>query len=271
MISISNIAWDVDKDDDVAKILNDYSIHYIDIAPPKYFEQPSYTDKKQILDVKHYWNNKGLEPIGMQSLLFGTTGLNVFGSSCTQELLLQHLGHICRIGSTLGASKLVFGSPKNRDRSHLDDSQTIKIAVDFFRRLGAIAKSYGVFICLEPTPECYHANFMTNSIDTANIVREVSHDNIRMQLDIGSMNINNESPVEIIKLVAPIVNHIHISEPKLAPLNKDNHYHKKAAEAIQTYLPDMPLTIEMLTTNSYSSIKQIRRSIEMVQKIYRVL
>ncbi|OEF10158.1 sugar phosphate isomerase/epimerase family protein [Aliivibrio logei] len=269
MISISNIAWDVAQDDDVAKVLNDYAVPYIDIAPPKYFDIPSQTEEKQILEIKHYWNSRGIEPIGMQALLFGTTGLNVFGSGKTQDLLLQHLTHICRIGSTLGAKKLVFGSPKNRDRSHLDDTQTLKISVDFFRRLGAIAESYGVVICLEPNPECYQANFMTNSVDTANIVRDVNHANIRMQLDIGAMNINNEDPSKIIKSVAPIIYHIHISEPQLAPLNKDNHYHKKAAEAIQAYLPEIPMTIEMLTSNSNSSIQQIRNAIELIQQVYR--
>jgi D-psicose/D-tagatose/L-ribulose 3-epimerase len=271
MISISNIAWDVEHDDDVAKVLNDYGVSYIDIAPPKYFGLPSNTEQKQILDVKNYWNSRGVEPLGMQSLLFGTKGLNVFGSSTSQDLLLQHLAHICRIGSALGAKKLVFGSPKNRDRSYLDDNQALTIAVDFFRRLGIVAKRYDVVICLEPNPECYGCNFMTNSIDTANIVREVNHDHIRMQLDIGAMNINNEDPAIIIKLVAPMIHHIHISEPQLAPLDKDNQYHKKASVAIQSYLPEMPMTIEMLTTNSYACLRQIRHSIEMVQKIYRGL
>ncbi|HEH9433216.1 TPA: sugar phosphate isomerase/epimerase [Aeromonas sobria] len=269
MISISNIAWDVAKDDEVAKVLNDYGVSYIDIAPPKYFDIPSKTEEIKILEVKHYWNSNGVKPIGMQALLFGTTGLNVFGASETQDLLLQHLTHICRIGSTLGAKKLVFGSPKNRDRSHLDDHQTLEISIDFFRRLGAIAESYGVVICLEPNPECYQSNFMTNSIDTANIVQEVNHPHIRMQLDIGAMNINNEDPAKIIKSVAPIIHHIHISEPQLAPLNKDNPYHIKAAEAIQTYLPEMPMTIEMLTSNSYSSIVQIQNAIKLIQKVYK--
>ena len=183
------------------------------------------------------------------------------------NLLLKHLTHICRIGSTLGAKKLVFGSPKNRDRSHLDDNQTLKMSVDFFRRLGAIAESYGVIICLEPNPECYQANFMTNSIDTAVIVREINHAHIRMQLDIGAMDINNEDPAKIIKLVAPIIHHIHISEPQLAPLNKANVYHHKAADAIQTYLPNMPLTIEMLTTNSFSSIVNISPSFTIIRAI----
>ena len=269
MISISNIAWDIAQDDEVARVLNDYDVHFIDIAPPKYFDIPCQAEEKEILEVKHYWNNKSVKPIGMQALLFGTAGLNVFGTSQIQNLLLQHLTHICRIGSTLGANKLVFGSPRNRDRSHLDDNQTIKMSVDFFRRLGVIAESYGVVICLEPNPECYQANFMTTSMDTAVIVREINHPHIKMQLDIGAMDINNEDPTKIIKSVAPIIHHIHISEPQLAPLNKGNPYHKKAAEAIQTYLPEMPVTIEMLTSNRYSSIKQIQNAIELVQQVYR--
>lgn len=271
MISISNIAWDVTKDEDIAKVLNEYAVPYIDIAPSKYFDLLSQTKEENILEVKSYWNSKGVEPIGMQALLFGTKGLNVFGTSKTQNLLLQHLAHICKIGRTLGAKKLVFGSPKNRDRSHLNDNQTLEIAVDFFRRLGTIAESYGVVICLEPNPECYQANFMTNSIDTANIVREIAHPNIRMQLDVGAMNINNEDPTSVIKTVAPLINHIHISEPQLAPLNKNNPYHKKAAEAIQTYLPAMPITIEMLTSNPSSSVQQVRNAIELIQQLYRPL
>jgi len=47
MISISNIAWDVAQDDDVAKVLNDYAVPHIDIAPPKYFDIPSQAEEKK--------------------------------------------------------------------------------------------------------------------------------------------------------------------------------------------------------------------------------
>ena len=269
MISISNIAWDVSVDNEVAKILKESGVSYIDIAPPKYFKDPSNVQTAEILDVKNYWNRQSITPIGMQALLFGTQGLNVFGDEQTQTSLLKHLANICKIGHTLGATKLVFGSPKNRDRSHLDDNETLKVATDFFRRLGDIAKLEGVVICLEPNPECYQSNFMTNSIDTATVVNAINHKNIRMQLDIGAMNINNESPAEIIKLVAPIIHHIHISEPQLAPINENTDYHYQAAQAIKTYLPNMPMTIEMLTTDPSTALDEIKNAIEIVNRIYK--
>ncbi len=71
----------------------------------------------------------------MQSLLFATTGLNVFGSPESQDAMLQHLSAVCRIGAGLGANRIVFGSPKNRDRSGLTDQQTMDVAVGFLEGL----------------------------------------------------------------------------------------------------------------------------------------
>ena len=68
----------------------------------------------------------------MQSLLFGTSGLNLFGTSEVQQAMLRHLTAICRIGAGLGATRLVFGSPKNRDRTGLTDKAALEIAVPFF-------------------------------------------------------------------------------------------------------------------------------------------
>ena len=86
---------------------------------------------------------------------------------------------------------------------------------------------------------------------------EVNHPHIQMQLDVGAMNINNEVPMEVIKIVAPIIQHIHISEPQLAPLNDTNLYHTEVSEAIKAYLPDMPLTIEILTSTFSNSIDHL--------------
>lgn len=268
IISISNIAWDVSMDNDVAQVLNHYAVPCVDIAPSKYFYTLRDIEEEQVLNVKEYWNQRGIKPIGMQSLLFGMTDLNIFGDHAKRILILQHLSSVCKIGSILGATKLVFGSPKNRDRSHLNDDDTLNVAINFFRELGDIAKHHGVVVCLEPNPKCYQANFMINSIDTAYIVQSVNHAHIRMQLDIGAMYINNESPIEIIRNFASIIHHIHISEPYLTPLNKENMLHLQAAEAIHTYLPHLPMTIEMLTSDTSMSVTQICNSIELVQKIY---
>ena len=96
-IAASNIAWDVSEDTQVAELLKKYHVDAIDIAPGKYFPNPIAAEEKEIYQVKEYWENHGIELTGMQSLLFGTTGLNVFGSVDSQQAMLEHLAGVCRI------------------------------------------------------------------------------------------------------------------------------------------------------------------------------
>ncbi len=122
-LSVSNIAWDIDEDEQVSLLLARAGIDAIDIAPGKYFPDPAKAGDADIAGVRRWWSDKGIEITGMQALLFGTTGLNVFGSRDVQRNLLDHLAAVSHIGAGLGATRLVFGSPKNRDRSGLDDQR----------------------------------------------------------------------------------------------------------------------------------------------------
>lgn len=108
--------------------------------------------------------------------------------------MLDHLQEACRIGVGLNARLLVFGSPRNRDRSGLPDEQTLDIAMAFFQRLAGIAGQHGVTISLEPNPQCYGSNFMTYSYETATVVNLVGHPAQKMQFDTGSLSINGENP-----------------------------------------------------------------------------
>jgi len=211
MIAISNIAWDVCEYEEVAALLHRYSVDAIDIVPGKYFPKPDKADESEIARVRDWWAVKGIEITGMQALLFGTSGLNLFAAPEVQTAMLRHLNAVCRIASGMGAKRLVFGSPKNRDRSEFGEAEATEIANDFFHRLGDVAGSHGVVICLEPNPPCYGANFMTDSAETARVVTEVAHPAIRMQLDTGAITINGEDPENVIGRYASLIGHIHAS------------------------------------------------------------
>ncbi|WP_357432391.1 hypothetical protein, partial [Micromonospora sp. NPDC049679] len=79
-LAVSNIAWDVSEDEKIAALLCRNSINAIDIAPGKYFPIPVAALDEDIARVKEWWAERGIEITGMQALLFGTTGLNLFGS-----------------------------------------------------------------------------------------------------------------------------------------------------------------------------------------------
>jgi len=268
-LAISNIAWDISEDEDIAKLLKQYGIDAIDIAPGKYFPEPAKATDDEITRVKHWWAERGIEITGMQALLFGTAGLNVFGSPEVQDAMLHHLTAVCRIGTGLGATRLVFGSPKNRDRTGLNDEQVMEIAIPFFKRLGDVAQSYGVMICLEPNPPCYGANFMTTSAEAAEVVKQVAHPAIRMQLDTGALAINGEEPSVVLQNSAMLIGHIHASEPDMVPLGDGATNHAAMASAVLQRLPGHVVSIEMLATKNEPHLASIERALRVAIKHYR--
>ena len=268
-LAISNIAWDIAEDEDIATLLQHYGIDAIDIAPGKYFPQPALATSVEIHQVKVWWAARGIEITGMQALLFGTAGLNVFGAAEVQAALLKHLDAVCRIGGELGAKRVVFGSPKNRDRGGLNDIEAMAAAVSFFRRLGDIAASHGVIMCLEPNPPCYGANFMTTSVETAQVVAQIDHPAIRMQFDTGALTINGEDPGAVLRECATLIGHIHASEPKLLPLGDGGTDHAKMAEALIRSLPNLLVTIEMVATQNEPHLVSIERALGVAIGHYR--
>ena len=260
-LAISNIAWDIAEDDDVAALLQRHQIDAIDIAPGKYFPQPAKATAAEMERIKDWWATRGIEITGMQALLFGTSGLNVFGTQESQDAMLQHLDAVCRIGAGLGAPRVVFGSPKNRDRSGLSDAETMAVAVSFFSQLGDIAASHGVMICLEPNPTCYGANFMTTSSETAQVVAQIAHPAIRMQFDTGALTINGEDPLAVLQECAELIGHIHASEPNLVPLGDGGTDHATVATGLRRQLPEHIVTIEMLATKNEPHLAAIERAL----------
>jgi D-psicose/D-tagatose/L-ribulose 3-epimerase len=237
-ISISNIAWEVPQDADVAAILQRHRVGMIDIAPGKYFPDFAQADAAAMAVVRRWWQERGIAIVGMQALLFGTEGLNLFGPPAVRQRMLDHLGHVCRIGAGLGACRLVFGSPKNRDRSGLDDAQTLDLAVAFFARLAAIAAGHGVVVCLEPNPPCYGANFMTTT-------------------------------AAVLAAHGSLVGHVHASEPQLLPVGTGGCNHQACAAALAQALPaDTIITIEMLTRAAADPLAAIDAAVGVVVGTY---
>jgi D-psicose/D-tagatose/L-ribulose 3-epimerase len=268
-ISISNIAWDVREDEQISELLSKYQIDAIDIAPGKYFPDPTKATDVDIIKVKDYWSEKGIEITGMQSLLFGTQGLNVFGSKESQQALLDHLSAVARVAQGLGATRLVFGSPKNRDRGGLSDKQTFSIAKDFFTRLGNIANEHGVIFCLEPNPTCYGANFMTTAQETFDVVSLINHPAIKMQLDTGAITINQESISEILTYSLNQIGHVHISESGLSVVGDSTADHDSYSKTLKAHLNNALVTIEMIATQDESHLISIDRALAFVTQTYR--
>lgn len=267
-IAISNIAWDICDDSIMQPLLQSYNIKHVDIAPLKYFPSTNETTLEMIKHFKTEWAEFDIQFNSMQSLFFGMPNLNIFSDTATQNKIIEHFNRLFFIANHLGITSLVFGSPKNRDATGLSTDESSKIAVSFFRQLGTFATQYNVLICLEPNPECYGANFLTTTHETAEIVKRINMPTVKLQFDTGSLTINNENPFDILKNYSHLVGHIHISEPNLAPIGRHETDHDKMSSALTKYLPNKIYTIEMRKPE-YNAIDIIKQSIETTKRYYK--
>ena len=267
-ISISNIAWDINEDEKIRDLLHELHIDAIDVVPGKYFPKPEETTDKEIKKVKDWWSKNGIEIVGMQALLFKKNEMNIFGTKKSRSKILEYLKRVCHIGNILGAKRIVFGSPKNRDRTGLSNLETENIAIDFFNRLGDIANEENVVICLEPCPANYGCNFMNTSFETVKIVTKILHPAIKMQLDSGAVCTNAEDVFEILSKYSNLIGHIHLSEPNLVPLGDGNTNHNNIFNALTKYLPNSLVSVEMLATQNEPHLTSIRRALLVANKIY---
>ena len=268
-ISISNLAWSPPEDAAVLALLRKYDVRAIDVVPKKFFDDVASTTPAQIAAARARWADSGIALTGMQSLLYGTQGLNVFGPPDIQDKLLEHLRHIARVGGGLGATRLVFGSPRNRDRSGLEDAAALAAAVQFFRRLGDIAATHGVLGCLEPNPTAYNSNFMRTADETAAVVRATAHPAIRMQLDTGAITLNGEDVRAVLAAHAALIGHIHASEPHLVPLGTGLTDHAAMAVAVKNALPNHLVCIEMAESKDGANLQHIERALTLATTVYQ--
>ena len=162
-LGLTNLAWDPSRDEAVAGLLARLGVDAIDVAPSKYFADVAAVREAEVRRVRDWWADRGIEITGMQSLLYGTQGLNLFGPPDVQQRMLAYLAAVCRVGTWLGATRLVFGSPANRNRAGLTDAEAWARALEFFGRLAEVAAEAGVTICLEGVHPHYGANFMTDT------------------------------------------------------------------------------------------------------------
>lgn len=270
-IAISNIAWDREEDQGIARILQKYDISGIEIAPTKIWENPLEAKEKEIKEYKNYWLSNGIHIVAIQSLLFGHPELTIFDSKEVRTKTIDYLSRIVHLSSLLGSKVMVFGSPKNRFINGLDYNKALEIACEFFYEIAEICKQYQIFFCIEPNPPEYGADFILNTNDAIKLVTKTNHPYFRLHLDTSTMTINKESYEDSIKNGLSLLKHFHISEPYLEPIKEEVTDHKNIAAILKklNYNENRWVSVEMRSSDIGSNIERVDKTLELVTGIYR--
>jgi D-psicose/D-tagatose/L-ribulose 3-epimerase len=216
-VAISNIAWSIEEEPAIAALMQRLGVAGVEVAPSKIGPQPVELAEDELRRYRASWNDRGIDIVAMQALLFGVEGLAIFASESARKKMGDYLARILHIGGVLGAKALVFGSPKNRLVGALSPREIEAIAVPFFREMGAIAADNDTCLCIEPNPRAYGADWITTAKEAEAFVERVDRPGFGLHLDAGALHMQNEGPAEI-RVAGNRIRHFHASEPQLAPL-----------------------------------------------------
>lgn len=259
-LSISNIAWEKNRDEEMYKYLKQNNIEGLEIAPTRILEESPYEKigqaKEYSEQIKREYN---LDIISMQSIWFGKTQ-NIFENDTNANELIEYTKKAIDFADTIGCTNLVFGCPKNRNIKDYD--RDYEKAIQFFRQIGEYARNKNIVIAVEPNPTIYNTNFLNYTEEAIQFVKKVNLDSIKVNYDLGTV-IYNEEDIKILEENIQYINHIHISEPNLALIEKRD-LHKQLISILEKCNYDKYISIEMKKNDD---IEKVKETIEYVKSI----
>jgi D-psicose/D-tagatose/L-ribulose 3-epimerase len=237
-LSVSNIAWKSSDQNRAMQLLKENGIKYVDVAPTLLSDSIKELDVDAVLN---YHKTFDIKIVAMQSLLFPFPNVSLFDNETSKTMLMSYLRTIFALAQKLKVKNLVFGSPKNR---YVNDIEAFSVerAIDIFREISDLAKQHYCVICFEANPKEYGCNFIISTQEAIEFVRLVDHDGLKLNLDISTVVLNNESMELILQDNIDIIQHIHLSSPFIKDiLSMDND---RICGLLKKYKYDGYLTME---------------------------
>lgn len=259
-LSMSNIAWEKEKNGQIYAWMKEYQYAGIEIAPTKIFSKNPYDNCEKAKKWKENIKEKyGIVISSMQSIWFGRQE-KVFGSKEERKILQEYTKKAIDFAKVLQCHNLVFGCPKNRIFPQEGDKT---IGISFFRELGEYAYSQGTVIAMEANPAIYGTNYMNETKEVFELIEQVDSKGFRLNLDVGTMIYNQEEITELTGRVE-LINHVHISEPWLKLIEK-RELHNNLANLLRKENYDGFVSIEM----KEQKLNDIEKTMKYVREVFQ--
>lgn len=260
-LSISNIAWISKYDKKIYEYLKRKEFYGIEVAPTRIFTEQPYDKLDEAREFSNELRDRyGLIVSSMQSVWYGKTE-NIFGTEQEKKELLSYTKKAIDFANAINCNNIVMGCPKNRIIKKEEDKD---IALSFFYELGEYAKVKNTVLSIEPNPTIYNTNFINYTPEAFDLVKQVNSKGFKVNVDLGTIIYNNED-IKIIEENIGLVNHIHISEPNLALIEKRD-IHIKLANMLKEKGYDKFVSIEM---GKCDKLQEVKECIEYINEVFK--
>lgn len=260
-ISVSNIGWLSREDTEIAALLTSRGVTAIDLTMGRYFDEPHLASSKEWQSITKWWRDRGFAIPAVQSLLFGVGLRNIFAGTEDRNYLHSAMSRVISLAADAEIPRLVFGSPQQRKRLSLNQSE-FDIAQDFFSSLGSLAASHEVSLLIEPNSRRHGCNFLNTAREALDFVSMVGSQGLGVNLDLGSEP--QESLPEIVGDLGQF-GHLHVSTETLEPLSVEMSWVAKL-QVISDLSGFEFVTIEQLASPDKPNSHHVARSLELLER-----
>jgi sugar phosphate isomerase/epimerase len=253
-LSVSNIAWNKEDDDEMYTFLYENDFTGLEIAPTRIFPENPY---EKLIEAEKFAQNLnrlyGLSISSIQSIWYGKNE-NIFNSVSEKVKLIDYTKKAIDFAAIVHCKNLVFGCPKNRNiPPNYPTDKIFETAFNFFTEISNHADKNNTIIAIEPNPIIYGTNFINSTREAFEFCRQSEINSLKVNVDLGTMIYANEKE-NILYENIELINHIHISEPYLLPIEKRNIH--KAIKNLSLKNFDGYFSIEIGNKNKLQLVKQ---------------
>jgi len=202
--------WDLAR---VFRLAADTGYQGVELAPFTLAPDIRDVDQARRRQVAADAGRAGVEIVGLHWLLVSPDGLHINHPDADVRLrTVEYLQALIDFCADVGGTKLVFGSPKQRDvLPELSFADAWELARDTFAAVLPRLESRGVVLCIEPLARD-DTNFITTAAAGVRLCQELDHPRFRLHLDVKAMHDEQLSMAEIIRASADYLAHFHAND-----------------------------------------------------------
>ena len=167
---VSNLAWNHFDSTNVLKLLKDYSIDGIDLAPIKI----NHKWKNSETSMKNFYKKISILNLHVNAIqgVFYKTNFKLFKKN-HQFNIYNHIFKMIKISKILNCNKIIIGSSNFRNNYKLNVFDSDNIFLNFFRQIIPLLKKHKIYICFEPIPRNYGEKYLDDIDKLANLIRKL--------------------------------------------------------------------------------------------------
>jgi len=255
--AISNLAWLPSEGEQALRLMKQYAVGGLEIAPKKIWEDPDLLTEQDAVAWRDALLKKHIRPIAMQGFLFGRKDCSLFEGQSSRERLFLNIKRSMHLARVLGVKTMIFGSPASKVRGSCPINEADTIAIDFFRDVGNLAQEHHIHFCIEATPEIYGSDYIISTPEAASLIARIDHPNINLNLDFGTLKHEGKFDPESISEFLPITRHIHVSELLLKAIDMHDPRHQPVVQVLIESGYSNAVSIEMLHVKTMKMLEEI--------------